>query len=109
MNAGELDYPIDRFHELNKDAMLEKLVLISSWYFWVATELRSLSQDLNISQNSEMITRKHAEMWHAQSAYIGALFLPNQWPLADHFMRSYEKYYIVGRQNDSEGKLGAAL
>ena len=27
MENGELDYPVDRFHELNKDAMLEKIVL----------------------------------------------------------------------------------
>jgi len=33
MDDDELNYPRDRFHELNKDAMLEKLVLMSTCFF----------------------------------------------------------------------------
>jgi hypothetical protein len=43
MNIDELNPSIDNTHELNKDAMLEKIILISVSYFCIGTELRFLS------------------------------------------------------------------
>lgn len=100
IDDDELDYPPDRCHELNKDAMLEKIVLICSCYFGAATELRFLSED-NIVKN-KMITKSHADMWHAQSAFMAAYFLPANCPLTDHFISSYDKYHIQNRPKELE-------
>ena len=102
MDIKELEYPIERYHELNRDAMLEKIVLICCCYFCIATELRFLSADEDYSQLSELFTKQHSDMWHAQGAYISAYFLPNDWPLVDHFWTSYEKYHIKQRADERQ-------
>ena len=43
MNSDELTAKLDRTHEINKDAMLEKIILLIVSYFCVGTELRFLS------------------------------------------------------------------
>ncbi|CAI2383844.1 unnamed protein product [Moneuplotes crassus] len=101
MDDDELNYPTDRYHELNKDALLEKLILISSCYFCVATELRFLADDKEMSRNDQCVSNPHADMWHAQGAYIASKFLPENCPLVDHLIMSYEKYHIKKRPETS--------
>lgn len=43
MSLEELNLHIDNSHELSRDAMLEKLILVSVAYFCIGTELRFLS------------------------------------------------------------------
>ena len=43
MSIEELNLHIDNSHELSRDAMLEKIILISVSYFCVGTELRFLT------------------------------------------------------------------
>lgn len=43
MNSDELSAKLDRTHELNKDAMLEKIILFVVSFFCVGTELRFLA------------------------------------------------------------------
>lgn len=43
MNLDELHSKLEITHELNRDAMLEKVVLISVAYFCLATEIRFIS------------------------------------------------------------------
>ena len=43
MSLEELNLHIDNSHELSRDAMLEKTILLSVSYFCVGTELRFLS------------------------------------------------------------------
>lgn len=102
MDDDELDYPTDRFHELNKDAMLEKVVLLWACYFCVATELRFLSESRELELDT--VSKDHSDMWHAQAAFMGAVFLPYECPLVDHLITSYEKYHLKTRANDSEGE-----
>jgi len=40
MKEQELNAKIENTHELTKDTMLEKVVLITSAYFCIATEIR---------------------------------------------------------------------
>ena len=40
MKEQELNAKIENTHELTKDTMLEKVVLIASAYFCIATEIR---------------------------------------------------------------------
>ena len=43
MSLDELNYPTDSSHELNKDSMLEKIILLCTSYFCLGTEFRFLS------------------------------------------------------------------
>lgn len=43
MNLEELNLHVDNSHEISRDAMLEKIILLSVSYFCVGTELRFLS------------------------------------------------------------------
>lgn len=45
---------------------------------------------------------ENAEMWHAQGAYMGALFLPKECPLVNHLIISYDKYYIQTRNEEKK-------
>lgn len=45
MSLEELNLHIDNSHELSRDAMLEKIILLSVSYFCVGTELRFLSNN----------------------------------------------------------------
>ena len=47
MCLEELNLHIDNSHELSRDAMLEKLILLSVSYFCVGTELRFLCNQQN--------------------------------------------------------------
>lgn len=44
MGAEELNIKLETNHELQRDSMLEKIVLISTSYFCIATEMRFLIQ-----------------------------------------------------------------
>lgn len=53
MSLEELNLHIDNSHELSRDAMLEKIILLSVSYFCVGTELRflSTSKDQKVTKN----------------------------------------------------------
>lgn len=70
-------------HELCKDAMLEKIVLISVSYFCIATEMRFLMNKAtkNAEQPTLASTKKDSEMYHAKAVHISSLFLPKDCPL----------------------------
>lgn len=64
MALDELTFPEDLAHELNKDAMLEKIILVSTAYFCLGTEFRFLSTPSD--QNSKPpFSRAESDMWHA--------------------------------------------
>jgi len=71
--SEELDTQIDKAHEFSKDAMLEKVVLISSAYFCVAMEMKFLEPDY---------TKKDSETFHAKALHLVLKFLPSQCPLS---------------------------
>lgn len=74
---------MDNSHELSRDAMLEKIILLTVSYFCVGTELRFLNNNsnsaddkidpLNKSQKDKMVEQERerkkkkelSEMWHA--------------------------------------------
>lgn len=80
MSLEELNLHIDNSHELSRDAMLEKLILLSVSYFCVGTELRFLSASNTpkeqpakpskavygeILDPDHKYTKADSEMWHA--------------------------------------------
>ena len=60
MRDQELNSRIENTHELCKDTMLEKVVLITSAYFCIATEIRFILQK-NIFTTDKTITKKDSE------------------------------------------------
>jgi hypothetical protein len=90
MNSDELAAKLDRTHELNKDAMLEKIILFVVSFFCVGTELRFLSQ-----KEGSGVTKKDSEMWHAKSLHTACLFLPEDCPLVNHIINSYKKHHLL--------------
>ena len=45
LSTDELNTKIDQIHELSKDAMLEKVVLIVAAYFCIATEIKFIIKE----------------------------------------------------------------
>ena len=99
MCLEELNLHIDNSHELSRDAMLEKLVLLSVSYFCVGTELRFLynqqnnqtskSKDIESQLSSSNYTLNDSEMWHGMALETSATFLPSECPLVSHVITSF--------------------
>jgi hypothetical protein len=91
MSLEELNLHIDNSHELSRDAMLEKIILLSVSYFCVGTELRFLSSPSSSKGKSEPLqyTKADSEMWHATALENSGTFLPSECPLVSHVIMSY--------------------
>ena len=103
MSLEELNLHIDNSHELSRDAMLEKIILLSVSYFCVGTELRFLSstsqKELGKSKGEgqyeaeRAYTKADSEMWHAMALEAAGTFLPSECPLVSHIIVSYQKHH----------------
>lgn len=100
MGAEELNAKLENTHELCKDSMLEKIVLVSVSYFCIGTEMRFLMQ----KQNSQ-VHKKDSEAFHAKALHISSLFLPHDCPLVTHIVNSYIKNYL----KDKKAMMSSAL
>lgn len=89
MNSDELTAKLDRTHEINKDAMLEKIILLIVAFFCVGTELRFLSLVADSG-----ITKKDSEIWHGKALHFACVFLPDDCPLVTHVINSYKKHHL---------------
>jgi hypothetical protein len=113
----EMNLQLDNSHELTRDAILEKIVLLSIAYFCVGTELRFLSQNKSKSQDKEdksklekeeekeKIGKKESEKWQAKAVQTSCTFLPSECPLVGHVIASYQKHHSIINQpipEDSE-------
>ena len=72
--------------------MLEKVVLITSSYFCIATEIRFILQKEIL--NAKNITKKDSEAFHAKALHIALLFLPEDCPLSQYISQTYCKNYL---------------
>ena len=103
MSLEELNLHIDNSHELSRDAMLEKIILLSVSYFCVGTELRFLSttKETKPTKNiygesmnkEEKVTKADSEKWHAMALETCGTFLPSECPLVSHIIMSYQKHH----------------
>lgn len=96
--------------------MLKKLVLLVVALFSIATEMRMMVQfgkksNQLIDNTAGHVNRKSSisneqlmkwsELWHAQSVFFGAYYLPSTCPLVTHVANSYNKHYILNRKGVS--------
>lgn len=103
MSLEELNLHIDNSHELSRDAMLEKIILLSVSYFCVGTELRFLSSTVQKEVGKakpeaqydldRQYTKADSEMWHAMALEAAGTFLPSECPLVSHIIISYQKHH----------------
>lgn len=105
MSLEELNLHIDNSHELSRDAMLEKIILLSVSYFCVGTELRFLSSNTSVkptksssysddsNQAEKGYNKADSEMWHAMALEAAGTFLPSECPLVSHIIVSYQKHH----------------
>ena len=107
MSLEELNLHVDNSHELSRDAMLEKIILLSVSYFCVGTELRFLSKQFNAGKASKSeqgggameeqegngdpkkYRLEDSEMWHAMALESCGTFLPSECPLVSHMIMSF--------------------
>jgi hypothetical protein len=94
--------------------MLKKLVLLVVALFSIATEMRMMVQfgrktESSYHHGSDSSNRmgggfskddlmKWSELWHAQSVFFGAYYLPSSCPLVSHVANSYNKHYILNKK-----------
>ena len=107
LGLQEMNLQLDNSHELTRDAILEKIVLLSISYFCVGTELRFLSQNKkNKSEgksNAELKLEsknimKESEKWQAKAVETACTFLPSECPLVGHVISSYQKHHSIINQ-----------
>lgn len=68
LSTEEMNLHVDNSHELSRDAMLEKIILLTVSYFCVGTELRFLnnaSDDKKVGDTEKRLKKEQSEMWHA--------------------------------------------
>lgn len=78
--------------------MLKKLVLLSVSLFSIATEMRMMVQFDDKDKKIKDDLQKGSELWHAQSVFFGAFYLPSNCPLVTHVANSYGKHYIINKK-----------
>lgn len=72
--------------ELSKDFMLEKVCLLLSACYLIATETRLMEDPNEV---------KKAKGWHFLAVEIGTVLVPPETPLLQHIRSSYEKHYPI--------------
>ncbi len=82
MNLDELHTKLEITHELNRDAMLEKIVLITVSYFCLGTELRFMANKQKPSDEAF----EESDLWHSKALRIASRFLPDDCPLLEHII-----------------------
>ena len=98
LNYEDLDLDSDPKYELLRDAILEKVVMLTVAYFCIATELRLLSPN----KNNKKI---NGEFFHYLAVEFSSLFLPVSCPIVKHYIFSYYKHYGQDMDIIPEGKI----
>ena len=98
LNNEDLDLDSDPKYELLRDAILEKVVMLTVSFFCVAMEMKQLSPDKN-----NKIT--NGEFFHHKAILFSNLYLPVSCSIVKHFINSYYKYYEKDLDVVPEGKI----
>ena len=98
LNYDDLELDSDPKYELLRDAILEKVVMLTVAYFCIATELRFLSPDKGNNKTN-------GEFYHFKAVEFASLFLPVSCPIVKHYIVSYYKHYGNDMEIIPEGKI----
>jgi hypothetical protein len=95
INSEDLDLDSEPYFELLRDAIIEKVVMLTVSYFCLATEIRFL-KDENPKGKSNICgeySNQYSEFWHANSVEYACSYLPCTCPIVKHYISSYHKHY----------------
>ena len=98
LNEEDLEVESDPKYELLRDAILEKIVMLTASYFCISMEMKQLSHE----QNNKKI---NGEFFHYQAIIFSNLYLPVSCPIVKHYINSYYKYYEKDLDIVPEGKI----
>ena len=98
LNYEDLELDSDPKYELLRDAILEKVVMLTVAYFCIATELRFLYPD-------KLNNKTNGEFYHYKAVEFSSLFLPVSCPIVKHYIVSYYKHYGNDMEIIPEGKI----
>ena len=88
MSYDDLDLDSDPKYELLRDAIIEKILMLTVAFFSIANELRFIN---NKNDNGAY--------YHSKSVEIACSFLPCTCPIVKHYVNTYCKYYGNGNLN----------
>ena len=80
-------------HEICRDALYEKMIMVAIGYFSIATECRFLCNEEN-----KNLYQNESKYWHKAAVEIVCTFLPNDCPLVSHIVSSYEKHNSLAQE-----------
>ena len=97
LNYEDLDLDSDPKYELLRDAIIEKILMLTVSFFSIANELRFLGNKVD-----------NGLYYHSKTVEISCLYLPSTCPIVKHYVNTYCKYYGNGNLQidlDKESKI----
>jgi len=97
MSYDDLDLDSDPKYELLRDAIIEKILMLTVSFFSIANELRFLGNKID-----------NGLYYHSKAVEISCLYLPSTCPIVKHYVNTYCKYYGNGNLQidlDKESKV----
>ena len=98
LNEEDLDLESDPKYEILRDAILEKIVMLTVSYFCISMEMYQLCED-----KSNKNTNGDFFLYHA--VLFGEDYLPSSCPIVRHFINSYYQFYQKDLDIIPEGKM----
>lgn len=92
LSIEEFDLESDPFCELQKDAIIEKIIMLSVSYFSLATEYKFLSE-LTDDKNEKNEKFNKSEAYHSIAVEISFCYLQSLSPIIKHYLNTYNKNY----------------
>ena len=83
LTLQEMNLHLDNSHELTRDALLEKVILLAISYFCIGTELWFLANSKSDKEKG-IYSKDDSEKWQAQAIECACTFLPTECPLVGH-------------------------
>ena len=87
MSYDDLDLDSDPKYELLRDAIIEKILMLTVGFFSISNELRFLNSNID-----------NGSYYHSKALEISCLYLSSTCPIIKHYVTSYIKYYGNGNQ-----------
>ena len=97
MSYDDLDLDSDPKYELLRDAVIEKILMLTVSFFSIANELRFLGNKVD-----------NGLYYHSKAVEISCLYLSSTCPIVKHYVNTYCKYYGNGNLQidlDKENKI----
>ncbi len=80
-------------HEICRDALYEKIIMLAIGYFSLATECRFI-----FAEDSSEFCQAESRYWHKAAVELVCTFLPVDCPLVGHIVNSYEKHNSLAQE-----------